>query len=85
MTDISRKYGPEVQYVQSDTPLEDIVALIKRDGAVVIRSLVPVEMVDKAHAEVRDRIDNDVAWDGEFFPSTQQILIPQGIQYSFSR
>ncbi|RJE23494.1 Phytanoyl-CoA dioxygenase family protein [Aspergillus sclerotialis] len=68
MTDISRKYGPEVQYVQSDTPFEDIIALIKRDGAVVIRSLVPVEMVDKAHAEVRDRIESDVEWDGEFFP-----------------
>lgn len=69
MIDISKKYGPGVQYIASDTPLEDILALIKRDGGVVVKGLIPPEMVDKAHEEVRRRLDEDKPWEGEFFPS----------------
>lgn len=76
MIDISEKYGSGVQYVASDTPLEDILALIKRDGGVVVKGLIPPEMVDKAHEEVRGRLDEDKSWEGEFFPSTSLSVIP---------
>lgn len=70
MVEISEKYGPEIQYIPSDTPLEEILALIKRDGGVIIKGLIPADMVDKAHEEVRERLDNDQPWgEGEFFPS----------------
>lgn len=70
MFEISKKYGPGVQYVSSDTPLDDIISLIKRDGGVVVKRLIPPELVDKAHEEIRGRLDEDKPWDGDFFPST---------------
>ena len=59
----------KIQYVDKDTPLEDILDLIKRDGAVFVRKLVPEEAVDKARTDIEDRLENDVDWEGDFFPS----------------
>lgn len=69
MGSISMEYGPEVQYVTKDTPLEDILRLIKRDGAVFVRNLVSEEDVDKAYEDVKERFDQDLEWEGSFFPS----------------
>lgn len=69
MPDMSAKYGPEVQKVSADTPLDDIIYLLKRDGGVFVRDLVSVADVDKAHEECRERLENDVEWNGSFFPS----------------
>jgi hypothetical protein len=63
------KYGPEVQKVSIDTPVQDIIALLKRDGGVFIKSLIPEFEVDKAYDECRERLDSDVEWSGNFFPS----------------
>lgn len=63
------KYGPEVQKVSADTPVQDIIALLKRDGGVFIKSLIPESEVDKAYDECRERLDSDVDWSGNFFPS----------------
>lgn len=63
------KYGPEVQKVSADTPIEDIIYLLKRDGGVFVKGLVPVADVDKAFEECRARLESDVEWDGRFFPS----------------
>lgn len=69
MPTATKEYGPEVQKVPATTPLEDILYLLKRDGGVFIKGLVPTEDVDKAYDEVRETLDNDVEWEGNFFPS----------------
>lgn len=63
------KYGPEVQKVSADTPVQDIIALLKRDGGVFVKSLIPEPEVDIAYDECRERLDSDVEWSGSFFPS----------------
>ncbi|KAF4782476.1 phytanoyl-CoA dioxygenase [Colletotrichum scovillei] len=72
VSDMRAKYGPEVQKVSADTPLDDIIYLLKRDGGVFVRDLVPVADVDKAHEECRERLENDVEWNGSFFPKETQ-------------
>ena len=62
-------YGPEVQKVNADTPLDDIIYLLKRDGGVFVKALVAAGDVDQAYEEVKDRLDADVEWQGAFFPS----------------
>ncbi|ENH66984.1 hypothetical protein FOC1_g10004615 [Fusarium oxysporum f. sp. cubense race 1] len=42
------RYGPEVQRVPADAPIEDIIALLKRDGGVFVKGLVSEADVDKA-------------------------------------
>lgn len=64
-----KQYGPEVQHVSNDTPLEDICQLLKRDGVVIIKKLIPLEEVEKAHEEIEERLQKDVVWEGTFFPS----------------
>ncbi|KNG89889.1 phytanoyl-CoA dioxygenase family protein [Aspergillus nomiae NRRL 13137] len=66
------KYSDEVQKVSKDTPLEEILYLLKRDGGVFVKNLITEENVDKAFHEVKDRLDNDVEWDGTFFPAQTQ-------------
>ncbi|KAI1038671.1 hypothetical protein LB505_011357 [Fusarium chuoi] len=63
------KYGPEVQRVSADAPIQDIIALLKRDGGVFVKGLIPEADVDKAYDECRARLDSDVEWSGSFFPS----------------
>ncbi|RDW65656.1 phytanoyl-CoA dioxygenase family protein [Aspergillus mulundensis] len=60
------------QYVTKDTPLEEIIALMKRDGAVFVRGFVSPTDVDKAYEEVRPRLDKSAAWKGSFFPEETQ-------------
>lgn len=69
----STGYSLGLQYIPNDTPLEDIVYLMKRDGAVVVRNLIPTEVLDKTYDEVKDRINQDLEWDGAFFPSKSDI------------
>jgi hypothetical protein len=63
------KYGPEVQRVPADAPIQDIIALLKRDGCVFVMGLVSEADVDKAYDECRERLDSDIEWSGSFFPS----------------
>jgi hypothetical protein len=42
---------------------------MKRNGAVMIRGLVSVTDLDQAYDEVKDRLNVDREWEGEFFPS----------------
>ncbi|KAM5341889.1 hypothetical protein ACJ41O_014920 [Fusarium nematophilum] len=72
MSNLSQKYGPEVQKVSPDTPLEDIIYLLKRDGGVFIKGLINEADVDKAYSECRERLDSDTVWDGSFFPKETQ-------------
>ncbi|KAL1603882.1 hypothetical protein SLS60_005474 [Paraconiothyrium brasiliense] len=58
-----------------DAPLDYIVQLLKRDGGVFIKKFVTEEDVDKAYGECRDRIDNDMEWEGDFFPSKPRIRL----------
>ncbi|KAJ5871665.1 phytanoyl-CoA dioxygenase family protein [Penicillium soppii] len=68
MTIIPQKYGPGLQYVPSNAPIEDILFLMKRDGGIVVKGLVSTEDIDKAHADVREALDGDAEWNGDFFP-----------------
>ncbi|KAF9767544.1 hypothetical protein IL306_015273 [Fusarium sp. DS 682] len=49
------KYGPEVQKVPADAPIKDIIALLKRDGGVFVKGLIPQDDVEKAYDECRDQ------------------------------
>ena len=65
----SRNYDPGLQYLPSDSPLEDITYLLKRDGGVVLRNLVSQDDLDKTYDEIKGRLEEDLEWEGEFFPS----------------
>jgi hypothetical protein len=64
------EYGPKVQRVPLDTPIDNILYLLKRDGGVFVQGFVPPDDVDQAYSECRERLENDVEWNGSFFPST---------------
>lgn len=84
MPGLRKQYGSEVQHVSNDTPLEDILYLIKRDGAVFVKDFVSEGDVDKAREDIEDRLDNDPAWDGSFFPSQNfQINTPASSVFPF--
>ncbi|KAH7129374.1 hypothetical protein B0J13DRAFT_453096 [Dactylonectria estremocensis] len=74
MAHLADKYGPEVQKVPADTPIEDILYLLKRDGGIFIKSLVSDADLDQTFSECRDRLDSDVEWNGSFFPSKRLLL-----------
>lgn len=69
MPGVTKQYGPGVQYVSNDAPIEDVCHLIERDGAVFVRNFVSVEDVDQASADVKQYLDNAPEWNGTFFPS----------------
>ena len=68
MPAVTANYGPEVQRVPVDAPLEDIIMLLKRDGGVVIENFLPHSSIDKAYAEIRPKMEVDREWKGNFFP-----------------
>ncbi|KAL4932874.1 phytanoyl-CoA dioxygenase family protein [Aspergillus undulatus] len=63
------KYDAGLEYLSAEAPLDDIIYLIKCDGGVVLRSLISHEELDKTYDEIKDRMDKDTEWDGEFFPT----------------
>lgn len=71
-----KEYGPEVQYVTTDHSLDDIFYLLKRDGAVFVRNFVSIEDVDQAYADVKDRLDEAPEWNGTFYPSKSEPVLP---------
>lgn len=75
MAPLDEKYGQEAQKVSSDTPLEDILYLLKRDGGVFVKELIPAYDVDKAHDECRSALNDGVEWTGDFFPSISHLPI----------
>ena len=62
------KYGPEVQRLSVDAPLEDVFMLLKRDGGVIIEKFLPHSSIDKTYEEIRPKMENDREWKGNFFP-----------------
>jgi hypothetical protein len=70
-----------VQKVPADAPLDYIIRLLKRDGGVFIKGLISEEGVDKAYEECRERLDNDMEWEGTFFPSASPC--PSSLIYCF--
>ena len=60
----------------TDHPLDDIFYLLKRDGAVFVRNFVSIEDVDQACADVKDRLDEAPEWDGTFYPSKSEPVLP---------
>ncbi|KAF0316202.1 phytanoyl-CoA dioxygenase family protein [Colletotrichum asianum] len=72
MSRISDRYGSEVQKLSAETPIEDIIYLLKRDGGVFVKGLVAVEDVDQSYEECRERLESDVEWNGSFFPKETQ-------------
>ncbi|KAL4987931.1 hypothetical protein BDW68DRAFT_197126 [Aspergillus falconensis] len=63
-----RNYPPGLQYLPSNAPLDDVLHLLKRDGAVVIRKLISNGDLGQTYEEIKDTLDADQEWDGEFFP-----------------
>ncbi|KAJ0420980.1 phytanoyl-CoA dioxygenase [Aspergillus carlsbadensis] len=64
----SKQYGSGLQYLPRDALLDDIIHLLKRDGAVAIRGLVSDTDLDQTYDEIKDRMNADREWEGEFFP-----------------
>lgn len=81
----SSTYGPEVQKVAADTPLEDLIYLLKRDGGVFVKNFVSESDVDQAFSECRERLENDVEWQGSFFPSKPSMCRHTGDYHTNSR
>ncbi|KAF2726970.1 PhyH-domain-containing protein [Polyplosphaeria fusca] len=61
-----------VQKVPADAPVDYVIRLLKRDGGVFVSGLVSAGDVEKAYDECRERLDNDMEWDGNFFPKETQ-------------
>jgi ectoine hydroxylase-related dioxygenase (phytanoyl-CoA dioxygenase family) len=59
---------PELTTLPADSPLEKIVETIKRDGACILKDLIPLGTLSNVKAEARASLDADVATDGSFFP-----------------
>ena len=70
MPSATSKFGPEVQRVPVDAPVEDVIALLKRDGGVIIKNFVSHESIDQCYKEIKPKMDADREWQGKFFPST---------------
>ena len=68
MPNAKAQYGPEVQRVTVDAPLEDIIMLMKRDGGVVVEKFLPHSSIDRAYDEIRPKMEIDREWKGDFFP-----------------
>ncbi|KAK5181863.1 hypothetical protein LTR44_006063 [Exophiala sp. CCFEE 6388] len=61
-------YKPQLVTLDSDTPLEEIVNAIKRDGGCIVRNLISVQSLAKVKAEAQAALDADVPTTGTFFP-----------------
>lgn len=70
----SAKYGPEVQRVPVNAPIEDVIMLLKRDGGVIVEGFLPPSSIDQTYEEIRPKMENDREWKGNFFP----VSIPFG-------
>jgi ectoine hydroxylase-related dioxygenase (phytanoyl-CoA dioxygenase family) len=69
MSNFSSKYPEGVQRVSSDTPFEDIVYLLKRDGGVFIKNYMSKEIIQQMNSETKPFMDKDGEWKGSFFPA----------------
>ena len=52
-------YGPEVQCLPLDAPLEDVIMLLKCDGGVIIEKFVSHESINKAYDEICLKMEDD--------------------------
>lgn len=68
MPTATSRFSPGVQRVTTDTPLEDIFWLLKRDGGVVVKNYLDLETVARCNQEIQPRLDADKLWNGSFFP-----------------
>jgi hypothetical protein len=71
-------YGPEVQCLPLDVPLEDVIMLLKCDGGVIIEKFVSLESIDKAYGEICPKMEES-RMEGGLFPS---MFAPQFIHLS---
>lgn len=62
------KYGGGPQRVSKDTPIEDMIMLLKRDGGVIIEKFVSPESIDESYRDILPRMERDKKWKGKFFP-----------------
>ncbi|KAL5336899.1 hypothetical protein BJX70DRAFT_400239 [Aspergillus crustosus] len=59
----------DLQYATSDTPLAEIVKILERDGAVIVRNLISYEDLVTVYDDIKDVLDADPEWEGDFFAS----------------
>jgi len=65
---VAQKSLPIVQSLPSDALLEDVINALKSAGGVTIRDFLSQETLGKMENEVRERLELDEDWEGEFFP-----------------
>ncbi|KAJ5904895.1 uncharacterized protein N7473_001811 [Penicillium subrubescens] len=68
MVAIADETKPSLTTLPGNAPLEEIIAIIKRDGACIIKDLVSIESLHTVKAEAQASLDADVPTDGTFFP-----------------
>ncbi|KAJ9139373.1 Phytanoyl-dioxygenase family protein [Pleurostoma richardsiae] len=86
MSTFQANYGPEVQRVSADTPVEDIIGLLKRDGGVFIKGLISEADLDHTFSECRHQLESSEEWSGSFFPKeTQRAAGLMGLSPTYAR
>jgi hypothetical protein len=65
---VADRFPPGIQRLDVSAPPEDFIALLKRDGGVIIENYVPLDVVDQCNEEIRPELEREQSWHGEFFP-----------------
>ena len=63
-----KEFPKGVQRLPVDAPLEDFIALMKRDGGVIVENFTTHAIMDQCAADIAPELEKDLGWDGEFFP-----------------
>lgn len=67
-TDSTPEFPPGVQRLPATAPPEHFIALLKRDGGVIIEGFASTDVIDKCNAEIRPKLEAEQRWSGDFFP-----------------
>ena len=66
--DIKPEDLPRVSRLPASTPLVDIIKTLIVSGGVILEGLYSLEMMKQLESEIRPFLQQDLSWDGSFFP-----------------
>lgn len=66
--DIKPEDLPRVSRLPASTPLVDIIKTLTVSGGVIVEGLYSLEMMKQLESEIRPFLQQDLSWDGSFFP-----------------
>ncbi|KAI1620143.1 hypothetical protein EDD37DRAFT_187429 [Exophiala viscosa] len=75
-----------VERLPADTPLEQILSVLDRDGGLVITKVISQETIDKIAEELKPHEQPDQVWKGNFFPeATKRICGSVGKSQTYAK